>query len=159
MDWDESDRPIKIEGRQPILPITNLSFDHYSGATWRRMKDWTVKRERYLRESIPNRLGELAANLSRIASFCSNDLNCDAVASLVEESKFFIEWTAIDTGIDQAAELVEVQVQLARWQLGWSSIWVNEAKRKTVAEQTKSWSEYILGMSGILTESVASQGI
>jgi hypothetical protein len=119
------------------------------------MKDWTAKRERYLRKSIPNRLGELAANLSRIASFCTNDLNCDAVASLVEESKFFIEWTAIDTGIDQAAELVELQVQLARWQLSWSSIWVNEAKRKTVVEQAKNWSENILEMSGLLTESVA----
>jgi hypothetical protein len=123
------------------------------------MKDWTAKRERYLRESVANRLGELAANLARIASFCSNDLNQDAVASLIEESKFFIEWIAIDAGIDQAAELVEYQVQLARWELGWPSIWVNGAKRKGVAEQAKNWSERILEMSGLLTESSAPQGV
>jgi hypothetical protein len=123
------------------------------------MKDWTAKRERYLRESVLNRLGELAANLARIASFCSNDLNRDAVASLIEEGKFFIEWIAIDAGIDQAAELVECQVQLARWQLGWSSIWVDETERKTVAGQAKSWSERILEMSGLLTESGAPQGV
>ncbi len=123
------------------------------------MKDWTAKQERYLCESVPNRLGELAANLARIASFCTNDLNCDAVASLIEESKFFIEWTAIDTGIDRAAKLVELQVQLARWQLGWSNIWVDEAKRKTVAEQAKHWSEHVLEMSGLLTESVAPQEV
>jgi hypothetical protein len=123
------------------------------------MKDWTAKRERYLREPVPNRLGELAANLARIASFCNNDLNCDAVASLIEESKFFIEWTAIAVQIDRAAELVELQVQLARWQLGWSSIWVDEAKRKSVAEQAKNWSERILKMSGLLTACVAPQGI
>ncbi len=64
------------------------------------MKDWTVKRERYLREDLPHRLGELAANLARIASFCGNDLNNEAVFSLIEESKFFIEWTAIAAGID-----------------------------------------------------------
>jgi hypothetical protein len=119
------------------------------------MKDWTAKRECYLRETVSNRLGELAENLARIASFCGNDLNGEAVASLIEESKFFIEWTAIDAGIDQAAELVELQVQLARWQLGWSSIWVDEAKRESVAEQAKNWAERILGMSGLLTESVS----
>lgn len=123
------------------------------------MKDWTAKQERYLREPVPNRLGELAANLARIASFCDNDLNCDAVANLIEESKFFIEWTAIAVQIDRAAELVELQVQLARWQLGWSSIWVDEAKRKSVAEQAKNWSERILKMSGLLTVSVTPQGI
>jgi hypothetical protein len=123
------------------------------------MKDWTAKRERYLRESVPNRLGELAANLARIASFCSNDLNQDAVASLIEESKFFSEWTAIDAGIDRAAELVECQVQLARWQLGWSSIWADEAKRNTIAERAKNWAERILEMSGLLTESGAPQGV
>lgn len=123
------------------------------------MKDWTAKRERYLRESVPNRLGELAANLARITSFCGNDLNSDAVGSLIEESKFFIEWTAIDAGIDQAAELVELQVQLALWQLGWSSNWVNEAKRETVAEQAKTWSNRVLEMSGLLPESVTSPSV
>jgi hypothetical protein len=111
------------------------------------MKDWTAKRDRYLSESVPNRLGELAANLARIASFCSNDLNRDAMASLIEESKFSIEWTAIDARVRWAAELVECQVQLARWKLGWSSICADEAKRKTVTEQAKSWSKRIVGIS------------
>jgi hypothetical protein len=123
------------------------------------MKDWTVKRERYLHEDLPYRLGELATNLARIASFCGNDLNNEAVFSLIEESKFLIEWTAITAGIDQAAELVELQVQLARWQLGWVSIWVDGTQRRMVAEQTKAWSYRVLAMSGLLSESVASSSI
>jgi hypothetical protein len=123
------------------------------------MKDWSIKRERYLCEPLPHRLGELAANLARIASFCDNDLNDEAVASLIEESKFFIEWTAIAAGIDQAAELVELQVQLARWQLSWASIWADGAKRRMVAEQAKVWSDRVLAMSGLLAESVASSSI
>jgi hypothetical protein len=123
------------------------------------MKDWTVKRERYLREDLSHRLGELATNLARIASFCGNDLNNEAVFSLIEESKFFIEWTAIAAGIDQAAELVELQVQLARWQLSWASIWVDGGKRRMVAEQTKVWSDRVLAMSGLLSESVTSSSI
>jgi hypothetical protein len=120
------------------------------------MKDWTEKRERYLRESVATRLGELAANLARIRSFSHNDLNCDAVAHLIEESKLFIEWTAIDAGIDQAAELVKLQVQLARWQLGWTKIWADNSQRMKVAEQAKVWSDQVLEMSGLLPETVTS---
>lgn len=120
------------------------------------MKDWAAMREGYLRAAVSDRLGELAANLARIRSFSNNDLNGDAVAHLIEESKFFIEWTAMDAGIEQAAELVELQVQLARWQLNWSSIWADEAKRRKVAEQAKVWSDRVLEMSGLLSESVTS---
>ncbi|MBD2004509.1 MULTISPECIES: hypothetical protein [Cyanophyceae] len=120
------------------------------------MKDWTTKRERYLRESVPTRLGELAANLARIQSFSNNDLNRDAVAHLIEESKFFIEWTAIDAGIDIAAELVELQVQLARWQLNWSNIWADDVQRTKVAQQAKIWSDRVLEMSGLLSAPVTS---
>jgi hypothetical protein len=120
------------------------------------MKDWTAKREHYLRESVPTRLGELAANLARIRSFSNNDLNRDAVAHLIEESKFFIEWAAINAGIDTAAELVELQVQLARWQLRWSHIWADNSQRRKVAQQAKVWSERVLEMSGLLSEPVTS---
>ncbi|MBD1838309.1 hypothetical protein [Coleofasciculus sp. FACHB-501] len=120
------------------------------------MKDWTAKRERYLRESLPTRLGELAANLARIQSFSNNDLNRDAVAHLIEESKFFIEWTAIDAGIDIAAELVELQVQLARWQLNWSNIWADDTQRTKIAQQSKVWSDRVLEMSGLLSEPLIS---
>jgi len=120
------------------------------------MKDWTAKRERYLRESVPTRLGELAASLARIRSFSNNELNRDAVVYLIKESKFFIEWTAIDAGIDQAAELVELQVQLAHWQLNWSTIWADDAQRKKVADQAKVWSDRVLKMSGLLSEPAIS---
>jgi hypothetical protein len=119
------------------------------------MKDRIVLQERYLRETLPNRLGELAANLARISSFSHNNLNCDAVANLIEESKFFIEWTAIDAGIDRAAELVELQVQLARWQLGWQDIWLNQARKLEVSNQAKIWANRVLEMSGLLSEAIA----
>ena len=119
------------------------------------MKNWTVLQDRYLREALPNRLGELAANLARISSFSHNAQNRDAVASLIEESKFFIEWTAMDAGIDLAAELVELQVQLARWQLGWQDIWVDRDRKLEVANQAKVWANRVLEMSGLLSEAIA----
>jgi hypothetical protein len=119
------------------------------------MNDRQKIRERYLSEPLPNRLGELAANLARIKSFSSNLQNGDAIRSLIEESKFFIEWVATDLDIEQAAELVEIQVQLARWQLTWSNTWNSESVRVQMVEQTKIWSATVLGMSGLLSEPTA----
>lgn len=87
------------------------------------MKDWTAIRERYLRDSLPVRLGGLAANLSRIKSFATQNAGRDAVESMLDESKHFIEWTAAKTEIQTAAQLGELQVQMARWQLTWTKTW------------------------------------
>jgi hypothetical protein len=114
------------------------------------MKDWTAIRERYMRDDIPVRLGGLAANLSRIKSFSSNEASRETVASLIDESKMFIEWTAAQTEINTAEKLVELQVQLARWQLQWQTIWNDTSKRVQVAEQSSIWSKHVLEMSGLL---------
>jgi len=114
------------------------------------MKDWTPIRERYLRDSLPVRLGGLAANLRRIKSFAAQETSHDIVASLIEESKFFIEWTASGLHIDTAAQLVELQVQLARWQYNWSQIWIDPERRQEVAEQSLAWSDRVLALSELL---------
>ena len=114
------------------------------------MKDWTVIRERYLRDSLPVRLGGLAANLSRIKSFAAQDASRDAVASMLDESKHFIEWTAAEAEVQTAAQLVELQVQLARWQLTWTNTWNDPLRRRQLAEQSATWSKRVLEMSGLL---------
>ncbi len=114
------------------------------------MKNWTAIRERYIRDEIPVRLGSLAANLSRITSLATNDINQHVVESIIVESKFFIEWIAPEAEIDIAAELVEMQIQLARWQLNWSSVWADPIQRGEVAEQASRWSQRILALSGLL---------
>ncbi|MDI6807547.1 MAG: hypothetical protein QME66_01010 [Candidatus Eisenbacteria bacterium] len=115
------------------------------------MKDLTAIRERYLRDDLPVRLGGLAANLSRIRSFASNDANREAVEGLLEESKFFIEWTAPEAEIDAAAELVQLQILLTCWQHRWKSIWADPVERAKVAEQSSSWAKRILDLSGLLS--------
>jgi hypothetical protein len=114
------------------------------------MRDQMAIQERYLRDELPTRLGGLAANLARIRSFSSHAANRDVVESLLDESKFFIEWTAADADVDTAAELVELQVQLAQWQRRWADIWADPAQRSRVAEESRLWSQRVLGMSGLL---------
>jgi hypothetical protein len=74
-------------------------------------------KNRYLQDDLTVRLGGIAANLARIAS-CSNYPNeWEAVQSMLEESKFFIEWTAPEASLNVQAYLVELQIQLALWHL------------------------------------------
>ena len=110
----------------------------------------TRRGERSPRYGPPVRRGGLAANRRRIKSFAAQDAGREAVASLIDECKFFIEWTARDTQTDTAAQLVELQVQLARWQHNWSRIWPDPASRQELAERSVAWSERVLALSGLL---------
>lgn len=114
------------------------------------MRDWNALKERYLRDALPIRLGNLASNLVRIKSRCQNPANSELVESLLQESKLFIEWTAKDAEVEIAAELVELQVQLACWQYSWARIWSDGEQKMRVVEQVSIWSEKVLNMSGLL---------
>jgi len=116
------------------------------------MRDWTKIRERYLRDALPIRLGGLATNLGRIRSFAAHEASRETVAGLIEESKFFIEWSVPDAEIEVAADLVELQVELARWQYKWKEIWGNLVQRGSIADRSKNWSDRVLAMSGLLSD-------
>ncbi len=118
------------------------------------MRDMTAIRKRYLRGSLPVRLGGLAANLARIKSFTARGASPDAVESLIDESKFFIEWTAAEAETQTAAELVDLQIQLARWQCDWNCIWTDPEKRRILSDESSVWSKRILEMSGLLSDVV-----
>jgi hypothetical protein len=113
-------------------------------------KDWSTIRERYLSDDVSVRLGGLAANLSRIKSFANNEKNKSLVESLIDESKHFIEWTARETEIETAAKLVELQVELALWQIKINHIWLDADQRKQISERSNVWSQEILMASGLL---------
>jgi hypothetical protein len=95
------------------------------------------------------RLGSVAADLARIASFAEIPANA-AVESLMDESKAFIEWTAPDLDIDTAARLVEIQRGLARWHFAWPGVQNEADQRRKLAEQARAWSDQVLDWSGLL---------
>ncbi len=115
------------------------------------MNNLALLRERYLRDSLPVRLGGVAANLLRIKSFSDKENNQTVVESLIDESKYFIEWTAAESEPATTFELVELQIQLARWQYRWSKVWSDSVQRKKMAELAQQWSERVLILSGLIT--------
>lgn len=114
------------------------------------MPDWDSIKQRYLQDSLPTRLGGIAANLARIRTFSSNAANRDAVFGLMQESKWFIEWTAAETQAETAAQLVELQIELSLLQRGLTTVWANPAIRAAIGTHSKAWSDRILKLSGLL---------
>ena len=114
------------------------------------MRNWEALKQRYLRDGLPIRLGNIASNLAKIKNLSQRATASNVAVSLIDESKRFIEWTANDADIDTAGELVELQIQLALWQLRWKIIWADPAQRMEVAAQAQIWSDRILERSGLL---------
>ncbi len=112
-------------------------------------------RERYLQDAPPVRLGGLAADLARVVSFSQDTCSAPVVASLLDESRFFIEWVAPDlvaTAVDDAARLVEIQRSLTDWYLRWNQAQTDTLQCQALAQQAQAWSDEILAMSGLLAD-------
>jgi hypothetical protein len=114
------------------------------------MNNLAQRRERYLKDNLQIRLGGLAANLARIGSFVKNPNNREAVKSLIEESKFFIEWTACDAEVENSAKLIELQIEIALRERQFENDWDNEESRLNFGQQAKIWSEQVLQNAGLI---------
>jgi hypothetical protein len=114
------------------------------------MKNKEMIRRRYLSDDLPVRLGGIAANLARINSFSDNDGHMNVVESLLEESKYFIEWTIKDTTIETQEFLLKIQIQLALWQLHLVKIWNNNKERLALAAKAYDWSRDLLRIAGLV---------
>jgi hypothetical protein len=104
-----------------------------------------------MKEPLSRRLGHLASDLARIASFLDNSMNKKAVESILEESKFFIEWTAPDAPAPVQAFLSEMQSKLA---LCHYHILIRKeypAEIRSLKKNAKGWSLKLLELSGLVT--------
>lgn len=111
------------------------------------------KQARFQGENTSHRLGHIASNLARLRTFCDTAYP-EAVKSVADETICFIEWTAAEIESEYAEELVNIQIQLARWKLKFDSLWSDESERKNMSAQASTWSERVLDMSGLLSESI-----
>ncbi|MGH9947355.1 MAG: hypothetical protein ACRD6X_09160 [Pyrinomonadaceae bacterium] len=114
------------------------------------MVDFKKRRERYMQDPLPIRLGGIAANLARISSVSANPANRDAVYSMLHESKHFIEWTAAEVPCDLASELVQLQIEMAVRQSSWEKRSESEEYRVEIGQWAKRHSNIVLQRSGLV---------
>ena len=121
----------------------------FQDLTQHKMKNLEAIRSRYLQQDSARRIGGLAANLARVASFADNPNNLKAVETIIEESKFLIEWIAPDYPLEYQAKLIELQIQLSLWHLKFPEIYKNPELLKEIIIQASAWSEELLKISGL----------
>lgn len=103
------------------------------------------RKERFIKDPLSRRLGNLAVNLNRVGVFAEKN-SAESVRNLIGESVRFIEWSAVDTTPEVSETLVQFQVQLARWQLTWDNCWNDQAEQQKIISATKTMSEQVLNM-------------
>ena len=110
--------------------------------------DWEILKTRFLQADQAAQLDSLALNLTRIEAFASSGTGESVFEHLVRESQFFIEWTVagidLETSLDQAVELADLQRLLSRWKLSWPDWWGDEQKRQEVATLAQQWCALII---------------
>ncbi len=117
------------------------------------MKNLAEKRARYVSDSIPRRLGALAADLARVASSARRAEATESVALMLDESRYFIEWVAAETEPEVGAELVDIQIMLTLWRSAWPEAARHPNQRTLLSFQAKKWSDQVLDYSGLLNAS------
>jgi hypothetical protein len=114
------------------------------------MRDLSTIRTRYMRDPLPVRMGGLAADLARIASFSKNPANLAPVADLIREAAHFVEWCAPESDLESQITLLELQRHLAHWRMRLPQRFLDQAWRAQVIAEAGQWSQRVLGMSGLL---------
>ncbi len=113
------------------------------------MNRFAHRKERFLRDSNAVRLGNIAANLARIKSFSENPDNQAAVRDLLEESRYFIEWSAVELELRQQIFLRKLMRRLTRW-MRTQPCWSNSPRsRRQLSVEAGVWSERALAQSGL----------
>jgi hypothetical protein len=112
------------------------------------MKNRERIQARYLQDPLPVRLMGLAATLARVASAARRLTGAEAVAALLEESQYMIEWTAAETPVEVAEELVDLQALLAFWRRAWGEMQQSPTQSRLLAAHAKQWSDQVMRCAG-----------
>jgi hypothetical protein len=113
--------------------------------------DESALRLRYLRDPVPQRLGNLASTLSRLSDFIIRQRSADSVLAVVCEGQCFIDWTRHDVEAGTAAELDQLALELKGWRDGWAALVTDPARISEVSRSARTWADRVLELSGLLS--------
>lgn len=102
-------------------------------------------RQRFLRDPVPTRLGNLASDLARIASSNDDAREHEYVASVLEESKCFAKLTAAEAPQETQAVLTELQATLSVWE----HAWLNGTPDQTMRAEARRKSDELLALASL----------
>jgi hypothetical protein len=105
------------------------------------MRDASRLRERFQRDPLERRLGNIASNLLRLSHWVQMGREAETTIELMRETRSMIEWM----GDHATEELVDIQRELCRWR----RIWPLEPARNLFAFRARQMSDRVLELSGL----------
>ncbi|AUB35513.1 hypothetical protein COO91_01393 [Nostoc flagelliforme CCNUN1] len=124
------------------------------------MIEVTPKQQIFMQDDVTTRLRRLATHLSQIQSLWTQGSSEDLILVLVDESRYFIEWTVPDMvkadDIDRACELVDLVRLLTRWLFHWDNIWTDAEQKQSASAQISYWLQRVLEISRTEPESMSA---
>ncbi len=124
------------------------------------MIEVTPKQQIFMQNDVTTRLRRLATHLSQIQSLWTQGSSEDLILVLVDESRYFIEWTVPDMvkadDIDRACELVDLVRLLTRWLFHWDNIWTDAEQKQSDSVEISYWLERVLEISRTEPESLTA---
>jgi hypothetical protein len=124
------------------------------------MIEVTPKQQIFMQDDVTTRLHHLATHLSQIQSLWTQGSSEDLILALVNESRYFIEWTVPDMvkadDIDRACELVDLVRLLTRWLFHWDNIWTDAEQKQSASVEISYWLQRVLEISLTEPESLSA---
>lgn len=124
------------------------------------MIEVTPKQQIFMQDDVTTRLRRLATHLSQIQSLWTQGSSEDLILALVDESRYFVEWTVPDMvkadDIDRACELVDLVRLLTRWLFHWDDIWTDAEQKQSASAQISYWLQRVLEISRTEPESLSA---
>jgi hypothetical protein len=124
------------------------------------MIEVTPKQQTFMQDDVTTRLRRLATHLSQIQSLWTQGSSEDVILALIDESRYFVEWTVPDMvkadDIDRACELVDLVRLLTRWLFHWDNIWTDAEQKQSASAQISYWLQRVLEISRTEPESLSA---
>jgi hypothetical protein len=110
--------------------------------------DFPQRREKYLKLPRSHQFGNLASDLNRVSMGLAGTGHVESLAFWIEQAKHLAEWTAVNAKPEEVEELLEIQIELEKFQ---QNIAILE-ERELMKTRAKTWSDRMIEHSGLLEE-------
>lgn len=115
--------------------------------------NWSAIEASFLGQPHSQQLGELAATLARLKSWCQKNASRELVPVLLSESLLYVNLLQQKSHINNV-ELTQLQKLLQGWKQDWVDICDNPTETASLALVADTWSKRVLDMSGLLSKAV-----
>lgn len=114
--------------------------------------NWATLQNRYAKDDLAQRLGNLASTLGRVSQRALNVDSLQAVPLAVRESMRMMEWNLQVAPPEVLGALAPMQAELGLWWRSWEVVAQSATLRQLLSHRARAMSDQVLELSGLLNQ-------